>query len=142
MTKPEWMYYLTPNHLDCQAGYSMILMGRQRLSEGDRSTGRAMLRDGTALLHKGAHDLPLDDAAQRRAPFEGAWLALGYVLAGRLDEVCDVGAHTISRLERVHSPRSVAVLQQVADALRRRSRNARVGEFLPEFDRALSRCKP
>ena len=137
--EPNWMYYLTPNHLDCQAGYSLVLMGRQRVADGDRSTGKAMLRDGTELLRTGAHAVPLDDASQRRALFEGAWLALGHASAGRLDDACEVGARTTPRLDRVHSPRSVAVLQQVAATLRRRSRNPQVGEFLPQLERALSR---
>jgi hypothetical protein len=136
--EPPWMYYLTPNHLDCQAGYSLILMGRQRLAGGD-SIGKTMLRDGTELLRGGAHDVSLDDASQRRALFEGAWLALGYASSGRLDEASDVGVRAMSRLERVHSPRSVAVLEQVAATLRRRSRNAQAAEFLPVLERALSR---
>jgi hypothetical protein len=32
-----WMYYLTPNHLDCQAGYSLIMMGRRQRDAGDDS---------------------------------------------------------------------------------------------------------
>ena len=69
---PSWLYYLTSSHLDCQAGYALVQMGRERLAGGDR-VGRAMLRRGGALLRTGAHHLPYYDIiSQRRALYEGA----------------------------------------------------------------------
>jgi hypothetical protein len=70
---PPWLYYLTPGHIDCQGGYALILAGRARLADGDR-TGRNLLRRGTVMLRTGAHDRPLGDSSQRRALYEGAWL--------------------------------------------------------------------
>src|SRR5206468_4405249 len=75
---PEWMYYLTPNHLDCQAGYAMILAGRRVIASGAAADGRALLRKGEALLRTGAYARHPDMPYQRRALYEGAWLALGY----------------------------------------------------------------
>jgi hypothetical protein len=136
---PEWMYYLTPNHLDCQAGYSLVLMGRRLLAAGDRTGGRALLRRGQALLRTGAHDRPAADPSQRRALYEGAWLSLGYAAHGQLDDACQVGRIAVSRLDRVRSPRSVDLLRRLAADLMRRKRNVFVQEFLPELNSALAR---
>lgn len=103
------MYYLTPNHLDCQAGYSLILAGR-RAADGDQASGRALLRKGESLLRTGAYARSIDDSSQRRALFEGAWLALGYTAQGKLEDACAVTRMALPRLGQVRSPRSVSVL--------------------------------
>lgn len=107
---PEWMYYLTPNHLDCQAGYSLILTGRRLAADGDQASGRALLRKGESLLRTGAYARSIDDSSQRRALFEGAWLALGYTAQGKLEDACAVTRMALPRLGQVRSPRSVSVL--------------------------------
>ncbi len=132
---PDWMYYLTPNHLDCQAGYAMILAGRQR----GAADGRALLRKGEALLRTGAHDRRPDVPYQRRALYEGAWLALGYTAHGKLDDACAVTRMALPRLDRVRSPRSVALLSILAADLRRRKRNQNVADLLPDLENALAR---
>jgi hypothetical protein len=134
--EPEWMYYLTDNHLDCQAGYSMILAG---LREDDRRTSRALMRKGAALLRTGAYDVPIGDPSQRRALYEGAWLARGYTASGNLEEAAAVVEIVLPRLDEVQSPRSVAVLNEVAADMRRRTRNNRVADVLPELETALAR---
>jgi len=101
------MYYLTPSHLDCQAGYAMILAGRRMAADRD---GRAMLRRGEALLRAGAYARPATEPSQRRALYEGAWLALGYTAHGKLDDAADVVRLALPRLSTVRSPRSVALL--------------------------------
>ncbi|MEV0634224.1 hypothetical protein AB0I77_04435 [Streptomyces sp. NPDC050619] len=35
--EPRWMYFLTPNHLECQSGYSLISLGRAPLEQGNRA---------------------------------------------------------------------------------------------------------
>jgi len=136
---PEWMYYLTPNHLDCQAGYAMILAGRRVIAEGAGADGRALLRKGEALLRTGAYARRPDVPYQRRALYEGAWLALGYTAHGKLDQACDVTRMALSRLDQVRSPRSIALLRTMAGEMRRRKRNQAVADLLPDLEAALAR---
>ena len=134
---PPWLYYLTPNHLDCQAGYALVLAGRHRLADGDRS-GRATLRRGSAMLRTGAHGVPYDHASQRRALYEGAWLALAYASCGDPERACAEARIAIGRLGSVRSPRSNELLRRLSADFHRRSRNAYVADLLPELDRALT----
>jgi hypothetical protein len=136
---PAWMYYLTPNHLDCQAGYAMILAGRRSLATGDPAGGRSLLRKGAALLRTGAYARSPDAPSQRRALYEGSWLALGYTAHGQLDDACTVVQHALPRLQQVRSPRSVALLTTLRHEFRRRRRHHMVGEVLPHLESALAR---
>ncbi|WP_018802459.1 carph-isopro domain-containing protein [Salinispora arenicola] len=135
---PEWMYYLTPNHLDCQAGYAMILAGRQIVAGGSAAEGRALLRKGGALLRTGAYARPPDAPYQRRALYEGAWLALGYTAHGKLEDACAVTRMALPRLEQVRSPRSTALLVALEQELRRRKRNPSVADVIPDLEKALA----
>lgn len=135
---PEWMYYLTANHLDCQAGYSLILSGRRVVAGGDQAAGRALLRKGESLLRTGAYARTSNDPSQRRALFEGAWLALGYTAQGKLDDACAVTRMALPRLGQVRSPRSVSVLVLLAREMRRRTRNHAVADLLPDLEAALA----
>lgn len=138
---PAWLYYMTPGHLDCQAGYALILAGRNHLASGDQA-GRSMLRRGAALLRTGAHDRPLGDASQRRALYEGAWLALAYTARGDLTGACDETRTAMMRLGPVRSPRSNNLLHQLSADLRHRTRNPHVADLLPDLDRALAAQTP
>jgi hypothetical protein len=135
---PEWMYYLTPNHLDCQAGYAMILAGRRILASGAAADGRALLRQGEALLRTGAYARRPDVPYQRRALYEGAWLALGYTAHGKLDDACTVTRMALPRLDQVRSPRSIVLLRTLAGEMRRRKRNQAVADVLPDLEAALA----
>jgi hypothetical protein len=135
---PEWMYYLTPGHLDCQAGYAMILAGRQSIASGGKASGRTLLRKGEALLRTGAYARHPEVPFQRRALYEGAWLALGYTAHGKLDDACGVARMALPRLGRVRSPRSNALLRTLAGEMRRRRRHQGVAEFLPDLEAALA----
>ncbi|WP_405988436.1 carph-isopro domain-containing protein [Streptomyces sp. NBC_00986] len=135
--EPRWMYFLTPNHLECQTGYSMINLGRSAVHQGSRSIGRGFVRRGEQFLETGAHLVSKGDPSQRRALFEGAWLALGYSTSGELERSCQIARTAVARLEDVRSPRSTELLQQLAVELRRRQRNAHVKTFLPELDEGL-----
>jgi hypothetical protein len=137
---PAWLYFLTPGHLDAQAGYALIHLGRLRLTTEDRRGARRLVSDGEALLRTGAYDRPLDDPQPRRALHEGAWLALGCTAQGRLEEACDLGRTAIRRLDRVRSARSTALLRSLARDLRRRQRNEHVRDFLPDLEAALQRA--
>jgi hypothetical protein len=131
---PAWMYYLTPNHLDCQAGYALILAGR--IHGGTH--GRPLLRKGEALLRSGAYARPPGAPYQRRPLYEGAWLALGYTAHGKLEDACEVARMAIPRLHQVQSPRSVALLATLTSEFRRRRRNPYVADVLPELETALA----
>ncbi|MBC9717817.1 transcriptional regulator [Streptomyces sp. TRM66268-LWL] len=136
--EPRWMYFLTPNHLECQAGYALISLGRRELRADNRATGRHYLRQGRALLETGAYGVEKGDPSQRRALFEGAWLSLGHSASGELEHACEVGETAAARLETVRSPRSTALLSQLATDLRRRQRNPYVRDFLPELEQRLT----
>ncbi|MEY9850234.1 hypothetical protein ABH940_007358 [Streptacidiphilus sp. BW17] len=139
--EPRWMYFLTANHLDCQAGYGLVQLGRA----ADTPTARVKrhLSAGNQLLETGAHAVPKHDPSQRRALFEGAWLALGYTAVGEIEQACSVADRAVTRLESVASPRSVALLHELTGDLRRRQRNPHVRDFLPRLEAALAeRSKP
>lgn len=132
---PRWMYFLTENHLECQAGYAMIQLARTHQAG---ASPKRLLRSGTELLETGAHDAQPGGASDRRALFEGAWLALGHSARGELEQACRVGGAAVTRLKTVRSPRSVVVLNDLARDLRRRQRNPHVATFLPRLELALS----
>jgi hypothetical protein len=140
--EPRWMYFLTDNHLDCQAGYSLIQLGRAHQKAGSGKTSRRFLAQGTELLKSGAYDVPRGDASQRRAMFEGAWLALGHSAHGDLEAACEIGRIATDRLAAVRSPRSAALLHRLAVDLRRRQRNPHVRGFLPALEGALAQHAP
>jgi hypothetical protein len=135
--EPRWMYFLTDNHLDCQAGYALIQLGRAQQRDGATTEANGHLNQGSALLATGAYTVPRGDPSQRRALFEGAWLALGHSARGELERACQVGQIAADRLDAVRSPRSTALLQRLAADLRRRKRNSHVSSFLPGLEQAL-----
>ncbi|MEU8393676.1 carph-isopro domain-containing protein [Nonomuraea sp. NPDC048892] len=135
--EPRWMYFLTPNHLDCQAGYALIHLGMSRNDDGTTTKARTLLGQGIELLQTGAHDRSQEAAHQRRALYEGAWLALGNSARGELEAACHVGETAAERLSTVRSPRSTELLRRLAVDLRRRQRNPYVRSFLPRLEHAL-----
>ncbi|WP_432892889.1 transcriptional regulator [Kribbella sp. CA-245084] len=138
---PAWMYYLTPSHLDTQAGYALTHAGMLASETVGPAAGRTMLREGETLLRKGAHDRPFTDQAQRRALFEGAWLATAAAGRGNLEEACVLGRTAVARTATVRSARSLEVLARLAARLRRAKRNEYVSDFLPVLESCLSRTQ-
>ncbi|MGH8922319.1 MAG: transcriptional regulator, partial [Actinomycetes bacterium] len=136
---PAWMYYLTPNHLDTQAGYALTHAGTLATAAGNHRAGSALFRRGERLLRTGAHDLSIDHPAQRRALFEGAWLSVAATGQGQLEQACTIGNRAVTRLNGVQSARSAQVLRLLAGKLRRCGRNEYVRDFLPALDAALAR---
>jgi hypothetical protein len=136
------MYFLTDNHLDCQAGYGLIQMGRAQQKAESGKKSRRFLAQGTEMLRSGAYDVPRGDPSQRRAMFEGAWLALGHSAHGDLEAACEIGQIAADRLDVVRSPRSAALLHRLAADLRRRQRNPHVRGFLPALENALAQHAP
>lgn len=140
--EPRWMYFLTDNHLDCQAAYGLIQMGRARQRTDSDTKSRRFLAQGNEMLRSGAYDVPRGDPSQRRALFEGAWLALGHSAHGDVEAACGIGRIAADRLGAVRSPRSAALLHQLAADLRRRQRNPHVRSFLPALEDALAQHAP
>jgi hypothetical protein len=136
--EPDWMYFLTSSHLDCQAGYAHVAMGRRQLALGDRA-GRSDLTDGIALLRTGAFAVPAGDPSQRRALYEGAWLALGHAGLGDYTEALALAETAAARLGEVDSPRSTDLLGDLVLDLRPRHNRAEVRERLPRIERVLGR---
>ena len=99
-----------------------------------------VLRRGDRFLRTGAHGIPLDESSsQRRALFEGAWLAVAAATRGDLEDACSLGRLAVARTETVHSSRNLEVLRTLTFRLRRRTRNAYVADFLPVLDATLAR---
>jgi hypothetical protein len=136
-SEPAWMYFLTPNHLDTQAGYALVHAAI--LNDDGPAAVRDLLRRGDRLLCTGAHAAPLDDPSQRRALFEGAWLAVAAAARGDDERACTLGRIALARTETVQSVRSIDVLRILATMLRRRSRNEYVADFLPPLNATLAR---
>lgn len=136
--EPEFMYYLTTSHLDCQAGYALIAMGQRQTRLGDRG-GRHDLETGVELLRTGAFELPLTDPSQRRALYEGAWLAVGHAVLADYTEALTLAELAVARLAKVSSPRSVQVLDNLVAYLRPRHNVAEVAERLPAISGHLDR---
>lgn len=65
-------------------------------------------------------------------------LALGYSATGDLERSCEVGQTATARLEAVRSPRSTALLRQLASDMRRKQRNPYVRDFLPELEERIA----
>jgi hypothetical protein len=113
----------------------------------DAATDRPqLLRDETDAGGGSITRYPTPDAphepSQRRALFEGTWLALGYTAHGKLDDACAVVRLALPRLANVPSPRSVALLTTLTHDLRRRKRHERVAELLPDLESALAGSRP
>ena len=130
--EPAWMYFLTPNHLDTQAGYALTHAAKRALDNGDRAAARPLLIRGQQLLFTGAHNASLsDESQQRRAMFEGAWLAVAAACRGDLEQACTEGQRAVARATTVTSARSMDVLRTLHVRLRRRGQNEYVSDFLP-----------
>ncbi|WP_344155047.1 transcriptional regulator [Kribbella yunnanensis] len=136
---PAWMYYLTPSHLDAQAGYALTHVGVLTAESGRAAAGRSLLRHGEKLLRQGAYDRPMTETSQRRALFEGAWLATAAAGRGNLEEACALGRTAVARTATVRSARSLEVLARLAARLRRAQRNEYVRDFLPLLETCLKR---
>jgi hypothetical protein len=135
---PPWMYYLTPGHLDAQAGYALVHAGILAQAR-DKSAASKLVRRGEKLLRTGAYQVPADDSSQRRAMFEGAWLANAAAARGNLEQACKLGDTALNRSRAVRSVRSMDVLRRLAERLRRSTRNEYVRDFLPKLETALAR---
>jgi Arc/MetJ-type ribon-helix-helix transcriptional regulator len=135
---PTWMYYFSVEHVRAQAGCALVQRGRWEVAEGNKGDGWRFLQRGESLLRGGAHHRPLGHANQRRALFEGAQLALACSSQGNYQDACDAIREALQRLQTVHSPRSVGVLQALAYDFRRRPRERHIRDVLPVLRASLA----
>lgn len=142
---PDWMYYLTSGHVDALAGAALIRLAQTAKSNGRSRQAGSWVRGSVGLL-RGRDGAALRDAKhphQRRAAVEGAWLALAHTLHGDLEQTCQVGRLTISRLTTVQSDRCTTVLTTLRSELRSgRMNNPDIREFVGDLERALHRQPP
>lgn len=125
-------------HLDTQAGYALVRAGILALAD-DRSAAKTLVRRGEKLLRTGAYAVAMNHSGQRRAMFEGAWLANAAAARGHLEKACEFGRTALARAATVRLSRSFDVLRRLASRLRRFTRNEYVRDFLPELEAGLSR---
>nr|WP_218952020.1 hypothetical protein [Amycolatopsis anabasis] len=136
---PAWMYYLTPNHLDTQAGYALVHAGTLASDDRNQSAAAPLLRRGERLLRDGAHAVSPDHPSQRRALFEGAWLTVATTYQGNHEKAWQFGQVALTRTQNVHSVRSLSVLSRLGSRLRRAQRNEYARSLSAMLDRALPR---
>jgi hypothetical protein len=129
------MFYLTDNHLDSQAGYAFIHAGI--LADSDKHTSQRLLQQGRDLLVTGAHNRAPDAQNQRRAQFEGAWLAVADAQLGDLESAVASGRTAVNRSATVRSARANTVLTLLANQLVKHRRNPHVRDFLPNLKKTL-----
>jgi len=127
------------------AGAALVRLAQTAKTQGRPRQAKIWVRESVGLL-RGRDGAALRDAKhphQRRAAVEGAWLALAHTLHGDLEQTCQVGRLTISRLGAVQSDRCSTALTALRGELRSgRMNNPDVREFVGELDRTLHRQPP
>ncbi|KWW98113.1 hypothetical protein TH66_22865 [Carbonactinospora thermoautotrophica] len=133
---PGWAEFVSPDYLQAQSAYSLIQLGRARLTQDDRAGARKLLTEGETRLASDRRN----DAYRRSDLLRNTWLALGYTARGDLERSCSAGRVALQGLAHVRSARCVELLRALRGELRRgRHTHPWVREFLPELDAALRR---
>ncbi|RJO77670.1 hypothetical protein D5S18_08025 [Nocardia panacis] len=129
-TEP-YLYYLTPDQLAAEAGYSLVQLARR--TEVHR---RPLLRQASDLLTPRAN-LDRDPGYQRSAVLHGCQLAQVHLMLGDLDGVVAAARRATTMLGDVQSGRCVTKLRGLHRDLLQRRRSRVVCEFLPELEHIL-----
>jgi hypothetical protein len=135
---PSFLYYLNPVQLAAEAGQGLVV-----LAEQTASSRRRLLSEGIGLLTGAVATMTAQPdiggpAYARSGLLHATFLAQAHLRHGDLAEAVATMRTCVGLLPVVQSPRGRNYLRQLRPALARRSRSAIVGEFLPEFDEALS----
>ncbi|MBC7303192.1 hypothetical protein [Nocardia salmonicida] len=129
-TQP-YLYYLTPEQLNAEAGYSLVTLAqRTELHQ------RKLLRQAADLLSPRAH-LNLGPGYERSAVLHGCQLAQAHLLLKDLDGVVAAARVATTLVPAVQSRRCATKLRGLHKSLKQRSRSRVVAEFLPELEHAL-----
>jgi hypothetical protein len=134
---PSFLYYLAPEQLAAEAGQGLVVLAERTSASRDRLLGEAIATLGPAVAGLAAvtNGSP---AYPRSALLHTTFLARAYLLRGDLDEGVAAIRSGLGLLVQVQSPRGRHYLRALRPALARRSRSRVVGDFLAEFDEALS----
>ncbi|MFB7896036.1 hypothetical protein ACFC1B_06875 [Streptomyces xiamenensis] len=129
-----WAYYLTPHHLKVQMGYSLIALGRGSFTGGSAKAARRLVTAGAPLLAAaGREGYAGGPPCPRKAAFELAWVALGYVYRRDLEAACTTAARALAMYEAAPTPRAHRLLSDTADLLGRRQSSPWVRSLLPQL---------
>jgi len=136
----SFLYYLSPMQLAAEAGQALVVLAERTTANRDRllAEGIDLLTGAIAgMITPGeAGDGP---AYARSGLLHLTFLARAHLLRGDLPEAVAVMRTGVGLLPVVQSPRARDYLRRLRPALARRARSGVVGDFLPEFDQALSR---
>ena len=138
-SEPRWMYYLTGNHLDCQAGYALIQLGRIRRNEGATAEGRRLIAKGTHCSLLGPTTYPWSTPASAAPCSRAPGSPSDTPLSARRSSPAGSRApppNAWPPSARHAVPRSSSSSRI---DLRRRRRNPHVRSFLPELERGLAK---
>jgi hypothetical protein len=125
-----YLYYLTLDQISAEAGEGLVLLARRAGRDRHQLLDEAIAQLAP-LEERGRADYP------RSALLHSALLAEAYLRRGAAEQSVAVAVNALSLLSEVQSPRARQQLRALRSAYARRQRNRVVGEFLPEFDRAL-----
>jgi hypothetical protein len=130
---PTYLYYLEPEQLIAETGQALVVMGE------NMAVHRKALLDEAITLLAPVSAIGARPNYPRSALLHGAFLTNAYLLSGELEAAVSAARATLTRLEDVQSIRGLTYLRHLRPDFARRRRSRIVSEFLPEFDRALSR---
>jgi hypothetical protein len=132
---PSFLYYLTPDQLNAEAGQALVL-----LAERTTTSRRRLLAEAIPALSGAVAALAAPEPASgtpaypRSALLHATYLARACLLRGDLEPAVEAMRTSLSLLAHVQSPRSRSYLHALRSALAKRSRSLIVREFLDEFD--------
>lgn len=136
----SFLYYLSPTQLAAEAGQALVVLAERTTVNRDR-----LLGEGVDLLTGAVAGMITPVEAGDGPPYARSgllhltFLARAHLLLGDLPEAVAVMRTGVGLLPMVQSPRARHYLRRLRPALASRARSGVVGEFLPEFDQALSR---
>jgi hypothetical protein len=135
---PTFLYYLTPDQLDAEAGLALVLLAERTTASRKRLLSEAADRLSGAVAALAAPGSAGAPAYPRSALLHTTFLARAYLQSGDLEEAVTATRSGLGLLAQVQSPRGRGYLQALRSAMARRSRSPLVREFRDELDEALS----
>ena len=136
---PPFLYYLTPNQLQAEAGQALVVLAQRATAGRGRLLAEAAETLSGAVTAMAAPGLTgTGPAYPRSVLLHTSFLARARLLRSDLEEAVAATRTGLGLLEQVQSPRARGYLRGLRPALARRSRSPLVREFLGEFDEASS----
>ena len=136
---PSFLYYLTPDQLNAEAGLALVLLAERTTTSRSRLLAEAIPALSGAVAALAAPEPASGTPAYpRSALLHATYLARACLLRGDLEPAVEAMRTSLSLLVHVQSPRGRSYLHALRSALAKRSRSLIVREFLDEFDEASS----